>query len=720
MNNLRQFLKAIVVCSIVFSSLELCARDENKSCLSNHCQKPEKKKRTCAPTPISHATTITKSGSYCLTRNIEGTIVIAADDVRLDLNGHEVDAEGNPYAISIIDVKDVAVFNGSVSGSTVAGIFVDPSISIKLFDLFMHDHVLNAIQMANTTDVDVHNVDFAGDNGERAILFDTCNNISVSNCNMSGFLSTLGAVLELNTCNSAIVSDVNVFNCTKTSEAGAYFFTAPTAFVFVGGQGIPAVETITGCTGVDLVRVKVNNNIINNTNPATDPDNVGVNWRTAEAILCIFSSDCTLTDCQTSNNNDIAGSSATMDTEDYVICCLFCDSFLINNHQSNDNSCAEPIAYFAPIAAFDSNSMVLDGCQANNNIVGELIVAPFISEMTGIWIEVYFDFASIHDTVVRNCQANFNQVIAGGAGRTGFFQTGFLFGIITGGPNCIMDNCQANHNSMGDANPHTSVIGILSESASNSSFSNSSANYNTGGFQAMGFDLHITNIATTGAGQKLLNCTASSNGNFGISIGYFEDLDQTNADIAIIDCVCNQNGGGTGTVAGIYTVPVVGGTRNLLIKGCQIFDTVSSSTFTTDTVSGIDIRNTSNALVQNCQIYNTSGPNGAFAYGISILDSVQCVIEGCEANQSNSNNNYGQGFVLRGSTTNSKVQDCSAIGNTNDGFADFFEQNSWFGNTAEANNPNYSGVKNTPVVYSRGTGMFSSTPNRWSNIDIQP
>lgn len=63
---------------------------------------------------------------------------------------------------------------------------------------------------------------------------------------------------------------------------------------------------------------------------------------------------------------------------------------------------------------------------------------------------------------------------------------------------------------------------------------------------------------------------------------------------------------------------------------------------------------------------------------------------------------------------------CSAIGNFNDGFADFFAQNTWFGNTAQANNPNYSGVKNTPVIYNRGTETFSATPNRWSNIDIQP
>src|SRR5438105_402163 len=99
MKILRQFLKAIVLCSIVFSSLELFARDENKACKVS-CHKPEKKykkKRTCAPTPISQATTIKKSGSYCLTRDIKGTIIIAADDVKLDLNGHEVDADGNPY-----------------------------------------------------------------------------------------------------------------------------------------------------------------------------------------------------------------------------------------------------------------------------------------------------------------------------------------------------------------------------------------------------------------------------------------------------------------------------------------------------------------------------------------------------------------------------------------------------------------------------------------------
>lgn len=723
MQILRQFLKTALLCSIVFSFVELSASDENKSgCFS--CNKP-RRQRTCAPTPISHATTIKHPGAYCLSRNIHGTIVIASDDVCLDLNCHEIDADGNPYGIVMQNVQDVKVFNGSVSNATDAGILVDPSISIELSDLFMHGNALDAIRTVSCTDLHINNVDFDGSKGgERAINCLASSNVSISNCNMSGFLSTIGALLELNTCYNVSVQDVNASGNTKTATADVFFFDPGSAFV-----------TVAFSDGVIFNRVKVNNNTFNNT-VVLDPN---VNFRTASAIELLVCTGCSLTDCETSNNIDIAGSSANVDTEDYILCLLICDNCTITNHKSNNNR-AEPeaILYFNGIAVFDSTSIVLDGCQSNSNFVAEQLVAGFSSFCIHIWVSTYFKDIS-EDIVIRNSQANFNTTANGGAGRT----TGraYLAGINLGSSG-VIDNCQANHNTIETTDLHQFVVGFnLEHSQSSISLLNSFADNNTGGELAQGIAIFRANNAI------VENCSASSNGGYGLIIGIPEFAPSASKDCLISNCVFNNNGHATHDAAGIAFIP--GYTMsNMFVKGCQIngtfsggsnasgialnntsniviedtniFDTVSSSTLTTDTVAGIDIRTTSNVLLQNCQIYNTSGPNGAFAYGVSILDSERCVIEGCEANHSNSNNNYGQGFVLRGSTVNSKVQDCSAIGNTNDGFADFFEQNSWFGNTAEANNPNYSGVKNTPIVYSKSTGMFSSTPNRWSNIDIQP
>ncbi len=698
------------------------AEDANKSCGS--CHKP-KKERTCAPTPISHGITITRSGCYCLTRDIKGTIVIAHDDVTLDLNCYEIDADGNPYGIVMQNVQDVKVFNGSVSNATDAGILVDPSISIELSNLFMHGNALDAIRVEDSTDISVHDVNFVGDaGGERALNFIACHNLSVARCNASGFLSTIGAVVELGDCHCGSVQDVNVCGNTKTATADVFFFDPGSAFV-----------AVTLSDGIDLDRVQVNNNTFNNT-VVLDPN---VNFRTASAIQFLFCTACSLTDCDTSNNIDIAGSTANVDTEDFFLCLIICDSCTVTNHKSNNNRCEpEAILYLTGIAVLDSTNVVLDGCQANSNFVAEMLVSSFDATLTSIWVGEYFGIASA-DHVIRNSQANFNSAANGGSERMGS-QQAFLTGILLGGSG-VVDHCQANNNTIETTDPLQFATGFSLEASSDAKLLNSSADNNRGGEISTGILLfRINNVV-------IENCSASSNDGNGLLVGFFGFAPRATQNYVVQNCVFNNNGHATQDAAGIVVLPEhfisnmfikdcqINGTfsggglaaginipdaSNVVIEGCQIFDTVSSSTLTMDTVAGIDLRNISNALIQNCQIYNTSGPNGAFAYAVSILDSERCVIEGCEANQSNSNNNYGQGFVLRGSTANSKVQDCSAIGNTNDGFADFFEQNSWFGNTAEANNPNYSGVKNTPVVYSKGTGMFSSTPNRWSNIDIQP
>ena len=72
--------------------------------------------------PVTKPTTITESGSYVLLRDItigeSGTaIVITADNVSLDLNGHAIVGPGNKQGvgIGIEGVKSISVHNGTIA-----------------------------------------------------------------------------------------------------------------------------------------------------------------------------------------------------------------------------------------------------------------------------------------------------------------------------------------------------------------------------------------------------------------------------------------------------------------------------------------------------------------------------------------------------------------------------------------------------------------------------
>ncbi len=334
------------------------------------------------------------SGDYCVTENITGTIVIEADSVCLDLGCHTLDAAGRPNAIVADGYQDLKIFDGRIINATDAAILIDNYSSVEIFKLVMNNNALDAIRQSNSTDLSVHDVDFINDNsGERALLFDTCDNISVNHCNASGFLSTIGAIVQLDSCDAASIQNVDVTNNTKTAGANVNEFSPGTAFV-----------SVIASTGVDFVLVKVNNNTFNNNVPVT---NQNVHWRTAEAIMFLESTSCSLHQCETNNNTDIAGALATADTEEYILLLLACDSFIVTEHQSNNNVCEQLIVYYSAMVAFDSSNIVFDGCQVNNTSV-QLLSSITLPRYMPIWVTPYFGSPVTKDCELRNCQANFN------------------------------------------------------------------------------------------------------------------------------------------------------------------------------------------------------------------------------------------------------------------------------------------------------------------------
>lgn len=669
--------------------------------------------------------TLTKSGSYILGGDILGTIVIAGNSISLNLNSHNLNANGKANAIIInSNVQNVKVYNGRITNASKSAILVNENCSaIALYDLDMVNNPFNSIRIISSFDILVKNIDFVNSNsGERALKIDSCYNVAVDQCAMSGFFSTIGAILEINDSTNVTVNDVVVSYNTKTNTAVINEFDVATAFVGVNS-----------CSGIDFARVKVNNNTINNTIPVADQS---IHWRTAEAIAFLSSQTCTMHQCETSNNTDSAGAIATPDTEDYMLLFLGCENCQVTEHLSNNNSCTAPIAYFIGTMVADSNSMVLDECQSNSNFAAELNILPFDSQLIGFWIAPYFD-GPVNDNVLKNSQSNFNQVADGGAGRT------------SGGANVrgiemassgIITHCQVNHNSMGTTGDIQAVWGIFAPSAKDITISHSSADNNTGGGAAFGIEIIQCERVVVS------HCSASSNSFYGLLLGDPNFGGPCN-DVEIIDCVCHGNG------TNAFTFPLVGpagigifaSSTNIFIKGCQVYDTFANGYST----AGINAVQGSNVVIEDCNIFKTTSTTGA-GFGIlfdtltdskiirtQVHENQNCGVELVGTNTNVAiidsiaiDNNLGFNFASGSIASYCLVQDCRALSNTTCGFqyaASTPLTTTFIGNEAQFSADNYliiggiislQSLSWTTGNVTHKTGDSNTGP--WTNFEAVP
>jgi len=178
----------------------------------------------------------------------------------------------------------------------------------------------------------LHGINSVGTvSGERILRLDSCANAVFGQSAATGYTSTIGAIVELNSCNAVSIQDVDVTNNTKSIAAPSGSFAARSMFV-----------SANTCTGVDLVHVKVNNNTINNTNSVINR---------FSAIGFTFSHSCSLHRCETSNNTDIADNTgAANGTLDRGLFIGRSNNFIVTEHQANNNRSTEPIAAFRGIA----------------------------------------------------------------------------------------------------------------------------------------------------------------------------------------------------------------------------------------------------------------------------------------------------------------------------------------------------------------------------------
>lgn len=119
--------------------------------------------------PISAPTTIMQPGSYCLTEDINGSIIISADQVILDLNKKSLIGAG--VGVNISGREDVEVKNGFMKNNGGFGVSVSDSQNIKIFDIDFEVLGSRGVNVGTSTCVQIYDSVFRNHVGD-AIKFD--------------------------------------------------------------------------------------------------------------------------------------------------------------------------------------------------------------------------------------------------------------------------------------------------------------------------------------------------------------------------------------------------------------------------------------------------------------------------------------------------------------------------------------------------------------------
>lgn len=445
-------------------------KHKHHSSSDRECHRKNKRHcKTCAPKVISHPTIITKSGAYCLSKDIFGTIVVAASDVTINLNSHRVSGNGQTPAILVQNQFNVKIKNGSVSNASGLGIQVVGStgFSLKNVQIFGTN---NALAMTETFASELNNVK----------VYD---NLNVSD-----------ALLLIDTCESIKLSNVEVINNTKN-------LTVPVGTNEPGNALLYVVNSL----NISSEGVLINNNA-----------KTGGDSRFAP-ILILASSNVVATNGQL-NGNAVLVDDATR-FQPFVI--FDSSDIVIDGYQINGNS-AQKCSAFRGILAQDSPRVVIKNTQINDNTHQAAPDGPdgFISDR-GIYLAAFS--LPMDGCVVSNCQICRNTIVngtietpAGFSEFEGIRVTSAIADPQSFNVPTIIENCQINYNSIGGAGELGQFIaGIMIDSTDACIVRDCQCDYNNGGFWCSGIivigqpDLNLVSGKSKNA--KVINCTGNNN-----------------------------------------------------------------------------------------------------------------------------------------------------------------------------------------------------------------
>lgn len=576
------------------------ARDVNTS---NLVTRACCKKATCAPTVITAGRTIDESGPYCLGKDILGVITIAADNVTLDLNSHEVDGNGAPAAIVSVGNFNTIIHNGSVTNAGSLGIS------------------LSGCHGAHIENVQVHE-------SNNAITLNSCMSSSLTHINAYSNLNTSGPVILVNGCENIQLSHVHANDNVKQ-------FPVVTSSADVG----IGIITVFDSSSVTVSDSTINDNVRNNTNVRFAPfftylskdinlNNVQINTNAIEAdirgfapVLIRQSESVVLDGCYVNGNTAVTTSNIFR-----PIYALDTINFSVKNSQINDNFLGSTITspagatvdlsciYTFYSVIFVNENNLITNCQISNNKIGS-VNAPLDSQLTGIFINaisagpVLGAPYLVGRTTITHCQVNDNVI------NTNNNLSSATVGIILDQVvDALVDSCAVNNNSGGTrsvniyarglAQPDFGVASdVVNVTISNCIANNSKSTGTTGGIivsgafdapsdiRAVARNCRVTNCQANNCsaaldgsgilvgdaiGCSVINCQANNNSHNGIVLGLvlppFDENPVTD-DVSIIGCTANNNG----SIG--YKVTAEGVTTNCLIQDCIALDNDSIGFF---------------------------------------------------------------------------------------------------------------------------------------------
>ncbi len=709
--------------NILILSLLLCAstlstaRDEEKSCLSSMCSNNDHKKETCAPTPISHAKTIKHSGCYCLTKDIKGTITIAADDVMLDLNCHQIDANGNANAVTVSGHTGVTVKNGSIVNASAAGLHIAGCEEVVITDITFRNNAdislcIEAESVGICPDftvtnpsqgIWVANLDIS--QGNRAMLFRGCNELNVKNCFVYENTNTkLLAVVGVEHCNNVVFEEVFVNNNVKAIPGQGE---GPLSII---GPDI-AVMLVQACNNVQLKNCTTNDNSsefrmnglqVTGIDFAFTPDfcinpnlssgliieghqsNGNINKTGALVGLNIlYVPNPIIRNSQTNGNSTTNAQNGTVfGTQDFLLGMLLfaVPGAFISNHQSNSNKSFGSESYgiltvpgsdFAGGGIFNDGTIIENTMTNDNGALGE----HGSTHTLGICIDGGLIRIPSNGLVVRNCQSVNNK------------SHGAVYGYHIKWNNVLLENCQSDNN--------------IADGASNGA-----QNTLIGSANGIGIDAGISNITIIGCNTTNNQCLNGPA--FGINAAGIPPLVPGNPPnnqplpaqkVVIQNCVASSNS----SINNIgYGIRIQGSSQCQIVDNTAIGNQVGFSNGATAQVTGTITGTTlSVSSVTSGVLYTGQVLSGV---GVTTGTRITGYISG--------NGGVGDYAVSVPSNT---ATDITILGNP--------PLNSFFGNRSENNIiADYQTIPaGNTVVFDKEFATFVPTPpNRWSNIQIFP
>ncbi len=508
---------------------------------------------------INGSFTIVSSGVYNAGSNVTGTVIVSGNNltVTLDLQGRVLDANQAANAfLSIGTGNNITITNGTIINTSDTLVSISNASSAKLINL------------------NFDNANLLG----RAIWLNACNNVFFDLCNVSNFLSTSNAVVQLDTCTGGTLSNSSLTRCSK-------ILAAPTAAfplgLFVQQSRLWSMQT---CSNIQSSNLQIDAN----TNSSIQTIN------TFEALGLALCSDCTFINCTTNSNVDNTGGA---NSSSIMTGLIACSGITFRNLQTNFNSCSASINVFAGVGSLGNSRCTLYNCNSDFNTVAELSVS-----LTSPSLLNGYGFANSSNCIMYGCSASNNTVRNPGT-RTLLDLIGFMEGI--GGDVSCYD-CIANNNTITLPGINNEVIGIAPE-ARGTIIKNCVSNFNTGGTISMGILLNtsVFGTFTDGSNVQIIDCTSSYNGNFGIHIQNPIIPGGSANNLEISGCILNNNGGVVTEAGGIKIASFSPTLTNPIIKNCQI--TGTNATDVGGIATGINIIGAIGAVIENNNIQNTSG-----------------------------------------------------------------------------------------------------------------